>query len=326
MARACKLYGVEWLRGISALAIVGCHEALPKLTEGALWIKSFTDLFVGVFAMLSGLFFLSSCSKLNSLRDCFLKKGGRILIPYFVWTFIYVAVDLVMDIVSAKPQLSFQPQSIEYWTSIVLQGNGSAHLWFLICLFYALMLAFVILIPLMRNIGKVWFCSMCLLSGFLFVALCEGGWYRIYFLRLLGFFLIGVGFSVVKNAIQRIPNGVWICASIVGCGLIGTGMVYGKLGECVLSVPLVLAAITWKCESNKLQKIGIWLGSTSFGVYLIHLMFTIAFRDLILKFGLEQNTVVYMCDIIVAWLMSLGVVSLVSVLKRRFSCLNLIFP
>ncbi len=322
-----RLIGVEWLRGIAAFGIVGCHLCLNNMTSGALWLQSFTDLNVGVFAMLAGLFFLPQCSRFDSWQTYVHLRSFRLLIPYAFWSVIYVGIDVVFDIL-AKKALSFQPTRWDYWVSITFKGGGAAHLWFLIALFYVQVLLYSIFKKLRIVIDGKWLAFVSAAMGLCCVALCGdfGNWYRFYLSRLLGFFLMGVACSLMVEKIRQIPLVVWGGAALAGSCLIGSGWNYGKIGECVLSVPLVLFAICWNPQAGKISHIGMWLGKTSFGVYLVHVLFAVAVRFILVRFSNASNALVFILDQVCVWSVSVAFVWGISRVTTRFSILKFILP
>lgn len=322
-----RLIGVDWLRGFAAFGIVGCHLSLPNMTAEAGHLKALMDVNVGVFAMLAGFFFLPSCSKFVSWLEYVKQRSKRLLIPYLFWSFAYMVVDLIMDLLMHKPELSFEPDSWKYWYSILLQGDASAHLWFLIALFYTQVAGFLVSKGLLKHksLGNTVICGV---SGFVMVVLCGefGNWYRFYFLRLVGFFWMGVALFFVKDFIRRVPIVVWIVLDLIGATLLSMGWRCGKVGDCVLILPLVCAALAWHPQSEKLEQMGRFLGRTSFGVYLIHLFFTIALREIIVRIASTQDVFIFLGDQVVAWILSLVVVASGLLIAKQFPVLKYLFP
>ncbi len=197
------LTGIDFLRGLAALGIVGCHLSLANPTAGAKWLGMFTDLNVGVFAMLAGLFYAGSCAKFDSWSDYLKQRGSRLLVPYVLWSIFYVTIDIVFDTLAGKT-LTFQPNSGRYWASVVFQGGGAAHLWFLIVLFYVQAIGFF---PMKRMGASALSTSLCAVLGFGCITACSflDGWFSNYPLRLTGFFLVGVTISRSLDVILKLP-------------------------------------------------------------------------------------------------------------------------
>ncbi len=321
------LIGVEWLRAIAAFGIVGCHLCLSNMTSASLWLGSFTDLNVGVFAMLAGFFFLSSCSKFDSWWKYIRQRGTRLLIPYIFWTVAYICIDIAFDIISGKT-LSFQPTQWYYWCNIIFMGGGATHLWFLISLFYVQVFLYLFCKNMNIVANRKMLAFILCIVGFCFVAFCGnfGNWYRFYLLRLTGFFLIGVAISMMTEQFRRISLIVWGGAVLLGVILIGSGWNYGKIGECVLSIPLVLFAICWGPRIEKIKQIGIMLGKVSFGVYLVHVLFAVLFRSVWALFNRPSTATVFLLDQVLVYLSSLIFVWSISRMAMRFPVLKYIFP
>ncbi len=318
------LTGIDFLRGLAALGIVGCHLSLANPTAGAKWLGMFTDLNVGVFAMLAGLFYAGSCAKFDSWSDYLKQRGSRLLVPYVLWSIFYVTIDIVFDTLAGKT-LTFQPNSGRYWASVVFQGGGAAHLWFLIVLFYVQAIGFF---PMKRMGASALSTSLCAVLGFGCITACSflDGWFSNYPLRLTGFFLVGVTISRSLDVILKLPVFAVGGGVLLGFLLLTTGWKHGFIGTCVLSVPLVLFALAWNPQSEKLQRLGAWLGRTSFGVYLVHVCFAIALREVILRLGLPHNAAVFFVDQLAVWLLSILAVLSILHLAKRISILKYIFP
>ena len=126
--------GFQLLRGIAAFGIIGCHITLWERTQTSVFLLSFCDLNVGMFAAISGFLMAGEC--LVDWGEYAKKRATRILPTYLVWSVIFLVASAVFQYIGAgavKPRYGTQ----NFWANVVFWGGSSCHLWFLICLFYA---------------------------------------------------------------------------------------------------------------------------------------------------------------------------------------------
>ena len=319
-------YGIDWIRGIAAIGIVGCHLDLVGLTAGALWLKRFTDLNVGVFAVIAGFFAAGSMARSVSWRDFVGRKCGRLLLPYLCFTVFYVGIDYVFDVLTGATH-TFQQWRWGYWESVVFRGGGAAHLWFLIALFYAQ----AVFYPLVRWMGRlppVIATIGGLLIGLAIVAFgpLAGGFVGFYLLRLVGFFLIGAALWYMRERLCALPARWALAACGCGAAIIA---VWGKLsfiGECVLILPMVVLGLCWQPASERVRRVGAYLGGISFGVYLIHVGFTIALREVVKALGLPGTAWVYAADWVLAAGLAIVAAACVRWVSWRLPWINRLLP
>ncbi len=307
MKQQDHLIGVDWLRGIAAFGIIGCHLDLNNLTWGAKFLQRFTDLNVGVFAVLAGFFYLFSCTKYTTFGEYIKGRGLRLMIPYLVWTAIYICLDVLVDALMGK-SYSCHPCEWSYWKNVFLFGGGTYHLWFVIALFYTQVACYFFAKRFMRFRSK-WFVGMLtVLGGLLMVGLVKGpqnGWCNYFLFRLFGFFVIGIGLSLFVEKIRKMPISVLVGVIFLGCMIISCGWIQSKLGESVLILPLVLFAVAFKSPVDWVLRIGTWLGETSFGVYLVHIIFTTILFKIISRLDVPHNAILFFANQFCAWLLSI---------------------
>lgn len=321
-----RYIGFDWLRLIAAIGIVGCHLALPNMTDGAWLIKRFTDLNVGVFAAIAGFFMAYSFSQKEIQLGTFLgRRVKRLLTPLYLWSIFYIGIDVIFDTFSSKP-LSFQPLSLSYWYSILVCGNAATQTWFLIALFYTQVL-------LCGFVKKDFFTKSAWMTVFLVSLFVIGAffsyqssWWTYYFLRLFSFFLLGIAMFRARALLQRIPLWVVGIILIVGIVLVGNGFKYGFLGECIVSIPMLLLGLNWKPTNTTIQTIGQTLGALSFGVYLIHPIFTRMMGLIISKAGLSSNAIVFLLDLVIASACSLLATWMLKSVIKRFPLFAVLLP
>lgn len=314
--------GIDWLRIIAAFGIVGCHLDLARMTDGARWLKEFTDLNVGIFAVVAGFFATHSAAGL-SWREYIRRRASRLLLPYAFWSVLYVAIDIVFDTLADKA-LTFQPTHLSWWMTVIFLGNGAAHLWFLVSLFYTQTFGYPILSYCSRHPSRTR-SAILAVAGLTLVGFCPviGGWAASYPLRLAGFFCVGIALYRERECVAFIRVGWYAALLAIGLILKGFGWHYGYVGESVVILPAVLLAIVAKPKSERLTAVGKYLGSLSFGVYLSHVFFAIGIRQAIQILGIvPQSAAVFAADWVASFLLALVTAAILQWLCRRFTWLR----
>ncbi len=322
-----RYVGFDWLRFIAAIGIVGCHLALPNMTDGAWWIKRFTDLNVGVFAAIAGFFMANSLQQKEVQFVSFVtRRVKRLLVPLYLWPLFYIGIDLIFDTLASKP-LTFQPCSLRYWYSILICGNAATQTWFLVALFYTQVLLFLGVKKNFFTQSHIGSLILLLLSIFGIYISHKDGWWTYYFLRLFSFFLLGIVIFRERILLQKIPMGIIYGCLLLGFILIAFGFRFGFLGECVLSIPMLLWGLNWKTKSIKIGTFGHTLGGFSFGIYLIHPLFTRMMGVGLVMFNIPSTALVFIVDVVLVTLFSILAIGFCyKQLVKRCPKLKVIFP
>jgi len=302
MATAKQHFGaIDLLKIIAIFGIVGCHLNLPNMTEGALFLKRFTDFNVCVFAALSGFFFF--CGS-GSLPEFLHKRSKRLLAPYFIWSIIYVTISTALHFAQTG-HIDTELLTVQRWLSILFWGNSSCHLWFIISLFYAQ----CILCP-MRNLKVSKYIWLVLAIGVVALATVGGNWYYYYPVRLLGFVMLGGWLAPIADEsaqISRVRSLFLIGWLVVGIALIAFCDDYLYLREVIITLPLCELAIRAKGGwLEKHSRILSLLGAMTFTVYLVHPIITAALQMAIVRLFSVQGVLVFAVDQVMAFVLSFG--------------------
>ena len=253
------------------------------------------------------------------------RRVKRLLVPLYLWSLFYIGIDLIFDTLASK-LLTFQPCSLQYWYSILICGNAATQTWFLAALFYTQVLLFLGVKKNFLTQSHIGSLILLLLSIFGIYISHKDGWWTYYFLRLFSFFLLGTVIFRECAFLQKIPLWILGASLLVGICLISNGFKFGFLGECVVSIPMLLLGLNWKPSNVRIQSIGQTLGALSFGVYLIHPIFTRMMGVVISKFGLSSNATVFLLDLAIASACSLLATWMLKCVIKRFPMFAVILP
>lgn len=272
-----RYVGLDLLRGIAALGIVGCHLCLSPRTDGGNLVTALCDFNVGVFAAVAGFLMRGGRSEEGWLSYVS-KRAKRLLPTYFLWSLVFVLATVSFDLLIDGGQLNPRFGTVPFWARVVFRGDASTHLWFLVCLFYAQ----VVLWRSFRGCcgmrcGVMWF----VLGGITIVgSVMVDDWLGRYPLRLVAFLMTGYGLSccLSKEGIEffkRRKAMVW-CIAIVAlvAHVMSRGIAPGFIRDWFAVVPVLMAFVVLDARSERISKIAAFLGATSMGVYLVHPLIT----------------------------------------------------
>ncbi len=299
-AKRENLIWIDVIRILASLGVVLIHVAADVITEfkavpmGQWWAAHIYDSLVrgcvALFVMVSGALLLMPSDE--TAADFFKKRAGRILIPFFVWTALY----LIWKKVLFLPDLGLAEA-----LSRAAGNKVHFHLWF----FYALIGIYLatpilrIFVSRARPRDLVYF----ILLWFFFASLMpfiEGLvnllWHAKFHLKipvniaegLIGYFLLGYFLRIY--ATEKSAGLAWaFWAGSLGVCLVGSYFLNLRLGHYhalfyestapnvavyVASVFLIIKSFAGplaRLPENK-QKIILLLSKASFGIYLIHPM------------------------------------------------------
>lgn len=312
--------GLELLRGIAAFGIVGCHLALLPMTKAAWMLRALCDMNVCLFAAISGWLFADGLLKQGqtSLRKGFWpyvkRRAQRLLPTYFTWSAIYIAFGIVFDMMT-RHQLNPKLFRDGFWLGVLLKGNASTHLWFIICLFYAQVIFKAIISTTVgrKTSGLIWMATGLLTI----VCVAESGtWYGDYFIRLFGSMISGYGLRnlMANQHVGQVCNG--LPAAVAAAGIVFhyafAGMLPTFVRDWMLAMTLLFASLHMSIPES-CKRIAMVLGRTSMGVFLIHPLVAAAFGLVFRRFFHSPfGCAPIAADWICVWLASFAMTTLIT--------------
>lgn len=305
-----RLTGIDFLRGMAALGIVGCHLSLAPRTAGGNLVTALCDFNVGLFAAVAG-FLMCGRSDGKGWLAYVGKRAGRLLPVYVIWSAVFILCTMIFDLMLDGGRLNPKYGSWAFWGRVVFLGDASTHLWFLICLFYAQILLWPAFTACARRgSGVVW----VLLGGLAtWAGSLSPGWFYRYPLRLAAFLMTGYGIGCLLQGGLRVAcvkhNAAMWCSAALALALhvVVGASVPAFVRDWFAAVPVLLAFVGWN-PRGRLAMAATFLGATSLGVYLVHPLIARGLSVVVSKsFATPFPAGVVFADWMIAWGMSLGV-------------------
>lgn len=234
-------YKIQILRAISIIAVVIIH-ALPGECLGIIFIRPFVNFGVGLFLFLSGM--LSSVKTWNPL-----KRIRRVVIPYIIWSAIYVFIMCHND-------LNLFPVTFVK-KAIIGQASAPFYYIFVYC-------EFALLIPLIDKIAKSKYKKIAFLIPIL----------EIIFTRMLPIMLGIIGVHRYVLSVQAILCVAWFGYFYLGY-LLGNNLINIKISNDKLLI-LLAVGFVWQFAE------GFWLYKKKYGDYAGQLKLSAVFVGLII--------------------------------------------
>lgn len=304
-----KYIGLDLLRGIAAIAIVGRHLGLFPTTKAASALLHFTDTGVAVFGTISGFLLASSLTDRPVGVWAFIGKRAKRLLPmYFFWSLVYVVLTMFYDILFDGGAIGAKFTHWGFWRSVILTGNASNHLWFLIWLFY-----WSVLLRLVWPVVKRPYVALPLCLVSLWSAAFGAGDFNYYAIRLLAFLLLGIFMFSVQPFLRRVSIGIWLfCGGLacVGHFLLSTWNTK-FLWDAVLTIFVVqvFLRVDWG-QSNVCR----FVGDNSLALYLIHPAVAVGMACVVRMFSRNPYSATV---IVIDWILVVAVSYAVIVLLRK---------
>ncbi len=294
-------YSIDLLRGIAAFGIVACHLNLLPMTDAAWNLRWFSDMFVGLFAALSG--YLMSKSEIRAWLPYAQKRCVRILPTYAVWTVVFILFGLIFDYF-VRHEINPKWSSDGFVFSVIFQGGAAVQLWFLISLFYG---------QLLLGLLAIWFPNakswLWVIVGLVLLAISISlgwGFYGFYMLRLFAFLFVGYGVGKAKWVEGKQGAGLSMLALIAAVlvHFFVRSAIPAFARDMIVAIPLLVLAV--KCSLPvRMVPIAKILGATSMGVFLIHPIIAAGFGIPIHRFFASPTGILpFALDWVAVWVAS----------------------
>lgn len=267
-------YKIQVLRGLAIIAVVFIHNTPSGTAQ--IWCRPFLNFSVGLFLFLSGM--LSNMEKWNPK-----KRIIKIIIPYIIWTLIYVILKniktpLVIPIKFVEQLLTGRAAAVMYYVFVYCEFTLLIPLIDKLARSKYKYLGFVIspveiiimrLVPLIKGYQLSEYINIILSISCLM-------WFTYYYLGyLLGNKLIKLNISALELKLmwgggciilQIIEGYLYLSMGETNCGT------QGKLSSVFTGVIFALMAFQFIIsKKNCSVKVLYFIGNCSFGIFFSHL-------------------------------------------------------
>lgn len=264
---------IQMLRGLAIIAVVLIHNTPSGLAQ--VFCRPFINFSVGLFLFLSGM--LSDAEKWRPW-----KRIKKVIIPYILWTFIYVLMGniespLSIPLVFVKNLLTGRSAAVMYYIFVYCQFTllipfidklGRSKFKYFGFLISPMEIIIMRLIPLVASIEFNAYIEIGMSISCL-------GWFTYFYIGyLLGNKIITIKISTSKliylliiSIIIQIAEGYWYF--MMGESNCGTQL---KISSIITS--LVFVIISYRCiDSEKIRTCSVlkMIGDNSFGIYISHI-------------------------------------------------------
>lgn len=322
-----RLAEIEMMRGFAMLGVVSIHvfnAGIVNLPEGSSGnmlfncISGFLQFSVPVFIIISAMMAAyTNADRQLHLGNYYIKKGLRVGIPYIFWTFFYLALQVFLG------SLTWADFTVaDNWLKWFGCGKGYAHLYFM-----AVILQFYILFPLLFKLVKLVkdkpFAAFVLALGpqiciywlnklwiYDITTYFSSSFAKYYCIAFAGMWM-GLNYHRLASLLAR----CWYWVILIFAATAAVFVHYTKLTVMqiyfntfpmnldwqffCISAALLFLWISGRLAAHK-SRIGkglVWIGTYSFGIYLIHPMITYVFIRL--SAGLSTYPLLILCIITV---------------------------
>ncbi len=311
-----RVVGIDFLRGVAASGIVGCHLCLSPRTDGGSLAIALCDFNVGLFASVAG--FLM-CGGYDKGWLTYVGKRARRLLPiYCIWSVVFILATMSFDLLLDGGCLNQRYKTTSFWWRVIFLGGSATHLWFLICLFYAQ----VFLQGAFRISSNKWHGLLWIVLGGVatFASAMSPSWFNRYPLRLMAFMMTGYGIGCALQGgiceVCKRHNGMMWCVALAAlmAHVLSGRSIHGFIKDWFAVGPVLLAFVGWEIKCERLFRVATILSTTSMGVYLVHPLVTRGLSVLVTRVVKPPYMAwIILGEWIAAWLISFAVAV---VLKR----------
>lgn len=323
------IYRLDVLRVLGAFMIVGCHLVFqPEAHSYYEFAKRFTDLFVGVFGLISGFLMVFTVKTKQTKWTLFVSKRiKRLLLPYLAWSLFFVSANCLFDHFMGHP-LTFNIWSAKQWIITLVTGSSGPHLWFLVALFYGQLVLYWP-VRFMSEKKYAWLPFLCLgvLALAVAVACAEkvSCWseFGIYHVRLFAYLAFGISLAILypklKNMLNESPVSIriiWAVWLMISCTLFQMmSEINGFWLEAILAIPIFVWGLIDTHTSHENHTFVCHNSTLSMGIYCIHPIFTVFLYTIFTKMKLGAWDSMIFFDWVLSWGLAYGCAAVMNRIK-----------
>lgn len=294
----------QMIRGICILAVImiHCPNAIGLSTgEFSVWmvLRQLINFPVALFVFMAGYFVNMDKIEKDSCAYL-LNRGGRLLVPYLVWSILYLTKDYV---------LSGGNVSIRHIIYSLCFGKAAAPLYYIVVMIQLTMLTpWLIKVKNRRWLYAVTPIYLVLLYVFNISAGEMARLYETFFPAWFLFYILGMDCRNGKwnNVISKIKKRHIIIAFVIsvieavilmkaGCsaGFASSQIKFSSfIYIVVIALVLMKAKDNGKQENGKIQRLLSSIGDCSYSIFYVHMLVLMVARKVVALAGLSQIWIV----------------------------------
>ena len=300
--------GLNFLRGIAAFFIVGCHLQLYPRTASGMAVIEFCDVNVGLFGAISGFLFANRALASNFDVSKYVRRRIARLVPiYIAWTLFYLVASFVFSLVIKRYIPIEKYHSLGFWYGVLFWGDSSTHLCFIASLLYIQILLSVCT-EFLKSIHLKPLTIFVFSIGVVYFSTLSGDFYFMYPLRLLGFVVLGVSIRMLDGEKRRIPWKLAILLIVLAMGVHSLHNIGHAFLRDFLLVSVVMIAFTQSSLASLNVKCMSIISECSLGVFLVHPFFAGGIAEVFRRCSeAPYGGIIVVVDWILIYLISLAV-------------------
>lgn len=202
-----RYQGLDLLRAWAAFVVVLIHTPGSPSDKLQPLLLDLLPPANAVFAIMAGYHMIEGLRKAQRTSAWLSSRVRRLLVPFFVWSLVYVLMNVAFDVLQGKPA-NFLLADGRQWLEVFFCGGGATHLWFLPTLFYAQCLVFLAWQLGRRHLSVNALALLAALLGFL-TACCYPHVQHDYLRKLVfmvGYVSLGGVLIVCEPVLSRTPG------------------------------------------------------------------------------------------------------------------------
>jgi peptidoglycan/LPS O-acetylase OafA/YrhL len=346
-----RLLGIDLCRGIAVYAVILVHSGdetwgVPVDPWAVIFRLSF--YFAVPFFLAASFYFMVRKPNVGFSLDFWKSRLERLVIPYLIWSLIYLVLRLVFFLKSN--QSNRLNQLIQDPLSIVFFGGASFHLYFLPLLFVGSFLVFLTSYFSSQRIGMKGLIAFLIISIVVYESVIAYGnefesnsaihplarlavVYGVWILKCLPYFLTAIILSRISAFCENswlLQRGSNVSFLSVFLSVFFIATIFGRLflpvtlRDLIAAYTLFLFGISVSRYIDENNRVISNLGTCAFGIYLIHLIPMNFVKLFFSKLGItgyvtiSSMLIISMTTFILSWIV-------VSLMLKQKQCAKYLF-
>lgn len=277
------------IRGLCIIAVVmiHCPNGVGTSTQSVwLFLRQFINFPVATFIFLSGYFVNSE--KIKDTRTYIQNRGGRLLIPYLLWSAFYSLINL------ARGKIEFGKVIYNFLT-----GNASTPFYYILVLIQLTILTPWLVGEVKKKNEILWTVTpvylVCIYAFNLIIGRMPR-FYETFFPAWFLFYYLGLWVKIhgvrIVGKLWMIVAGLAVCIAeafiLLGIGAdVGFAASQIRFGS-FFYTSMIIFFLLRKADRESEVRVLKYIGDRSYGIFYIHCFILMFARQICIKVGLEK--------------------------------------